>query len=108
MDGLLKKKLPISLLVSNGGILIGLLFGAFQFYQQFESNTQAIEQLTEQMGQVEEQITASDTLTTDSIRRSVISGSGWTMPSLHWAIDWMRSAVTQRRTLRGFVPRPAM
>ena len=60
MAGLLSHKLPISLLVSNGGILIGLLFGAFQFYQQFESNTQAIERLTEQMGQVEERITASN------------------------------------------------
>jgi chromosome segregation ATPase len=60
VGGLLKQKLPISLLVSNGGILIGLLFGAFQFYQQFESNTQAIERLTEQMGQVEERITASN------------------------------------------------
>ena len=60
MTGLLNHKLPISLLVSNGGILIGLLFGAFQFYQQFESNTQAIEQLTEQMGHIEERITTSN------------------------------------------------
>ena len=59
MTGLLSHKLPISLLVSNGGILVGLLFGAFQFYQQFESNTQAIDRLTDQMGQVEERITAS-------------------------------------------------
>ena len=60
MTGLLSHKLPISLLVSNGGILIGLLFGAFQFYQQFERNTQAIDRLTDQMGQVEERITASN------------------------------------------------
>jgi chromosome segregation ATPase len=60
MAGLLSHKLPISLLVSNGGILIGLLFGAFQFYQQFESNTRAIERLTDQMGQIEERITASN------------------------------------------------
>tara|TARA_R110002020_G_scaffold368339_2_gene580192 strand:- start:425 stop:1135 length:711 start_codon:yes stop_codon:yes gene_type:complete len=47
-------------LVSNGGILLGLLFGAFQFYQQFENNTQAIERLTEQMGHIDERITSAN------------------------------------------------
>jgi chromosome segregation ATPase len=60
MTGLLNHKLPIGLLVSNGGILLGLLFGAFQFYQQFENNTQAIERLTDQMGQIEERIATSN------------------------------------------------
>ena len=47
-------------MVSNGGILLGLLFGAFQFYQQFENNTQAIERLTEQMGHIDERITSAN------------------------------------------------
>ena len=41
-------------------MLIGLLFGAFQFYQQFESNTHAIERLTDQMGAIEERIATSN------------------------------------------------
>ena len=60
MDTLLKQKLPISLLVSNGGILIGLLVGAINFWNQFERNTNAIDNLTAQMSHIEERITASN------------------------------------------------
>ena len=60
MDTLLKQKLPISLLVSNGGILIGLLVGAINFWHQFERNTNAIDNLTAQMSHIEERITASN------------------------------------------------
>ena len=60
MDTLLKQKLPISLLVSNGGILIGLLVGAVNFWNQFERNTNAIDNLTAQMSHIEERITASN------------------------------------------------
>ena len=60
MDTLLKQKLPISLLVSNGGILIGLLVGAINFWYQFERNTNAIDNLTAQMSHIEERITASN------------------------------------------------
>jgi hypothetical protein len=70
MTGLLNHKLPIGLLVSNGGILLGLLFGAFQFYQQFENNTQAIERLTDQMGQIEERITTSNAGTRRGVSRA--------------------------------------
>ena len=60
MDTLLKQQLPISLLVSNGGILIGLLVGAINFWNQFERNTNAIDNLTAQMSHIEERITASN------------------------------------------------
>ena len=60
MDTLLKQKLPISLLVSHGGILIGLLVGAINFWNQFERNTNAIDNLTAQMSHIEERITASN------------------------------------------------
>ena len=60
MDTLLKQKLPISLLVSYGGILIGLLVGAINFWNQFERNTNAIDNLTAQMSHIEERITASN------------------------------------------------
>ena len=60
MDTLLKQKLPISLLVSNGGILIGLVVGAINFWNQFERNTNAIDNLTAQMSHIEERITASN------------------------------------------------
>ena len=60
MNGLLSHKLPISLLVSNGGILVGLVIGAVNFYNQFENNTNAIHHLTEQMGGIEERIATAN------------------------------------------------
>ena len=60
MNGLLNHKLPISLLVSNGGILIGLVIGAVNFYNQFENNTNAIHHLTDQMGSIEERIASAN------------------------------------------------
>ena len=60
MNGLLSHKLPISLLVSNGGILVGLVIGAVNFYNQFENNTNAIHHLTEQMSGIEERIATAN------------------------------------------------
>lgn len=60
MPSLLNHKLPISLLLSNGGILIGLLIAAVNFYNQFERNTQAIDRLTSEMAGIEERITSAN------------------------------------------------
>jgi hypothetical protein len=34
IEKILARKLPLSLIVSNGGIILGLIWGAFSFYQQ--------------------------------------------------------------------------
>ena len=47
-------------MVSNGGILIGLLVGAINFWNQFERNTDAISGLTEQLSHIEERITSAN------------------------------------------------
>ena len=60
MNGLLNHKLPISLLVSNGGILIGLVIGAVNFYNQFENTTNAIQHLPAQMGSIADRIASAN------------------------------------------------
>ena len=117
MTGLLSHKLPISLLVSNGGILIGLLFGAFQFYQQFESNTQAIDRLTDQMGQVEERITASNLDGMGDQFRYLDERLNQEVSDLGFRVDDAITTLGPRLDevrrdsemhAEGFVPRPAM
>ena len=55
-----QRKLPLSLLVSNGGILIGLLWGAFSFYQQVNASTEAISHVSDSVDSVEERIDRSN------------------------------------------------
>ena len=60
LEKILARKLPLSLIVSNGGILLGLLWGAFNFYQQVNASTEAIAHLSDSVASLEERIDTSN------------------------------------------------
>ena len=60
LEKILARKLPLSLIVSNGGIILGLIWGAFNFYQQVNASTEAIAHLSESVASLEERIDTSN------------------------------------------------
>jgi chromosome segregation ATPase len=60
IEKILARKLPLSLIVSNGGIILGLIWGAFSFYQQVNASTEAIAHLSESVASLEERIDTSN------------------------------------------------
>ena len=60
LEKILERRLPLSIIVGNGGIILGLLWGAFNFYQQVNQSTEAIAQLSESVASLEERIDTSN------------------------------------------------
>ena len=60
IEKILARKLPLSLIVSNGGIILGLIWGAFSFSQEVNASTEAIAHLSESVASLEERIDTSN------------------------------------------------
>ena len=96
LEKILQRKLPLSMIVTNGGLIIGIIIGSVNFYNQFEQNTRSIENLGHSIGSLEERIDRSNVESLNDMYFQLNDQIQGAATDIGWQIDELKREATDR------------